>query len=76
VIAGLVYLALFASVAAFIMWNRAVEQVGATRAGLFVHLMPLFGTILSVLFLGETLHLFHLSGMALIFTGIYLVTSH
>jgi drug/metabolite transporter (DMT)-like permease len=76
VIAGLVYLALFASVAAFIMWNRAVEQVGATRAGLFVHLMPLFGTILSVLFLGESLHLFHLAGMALIFTGIYLATSH
>ena len=34
----------------------------------------LFGTILSVLFLGESFHLFHLSGMALIFSGIYLAT--
>lgn len=76
VAAGLGYVSLFASVLAFIMWNRAVAQVGATRAGLFVHLMPLFGTILSVLFLGESFHLFHLFGMALIFTGIYLTTSH
>lgn len=75
VVAGLGYVSLFASVLAFVMWNRAVEQVGATRAGLFVHLMPLFGTILSVLFLGESFHLFHLSGMALIFCGIYLATS-
>ncbi len=75
VVVGLAYVGLFASVLAFIMWNRAVLQVGANRAGLFVHLMPLFGTILSVLFLGESFHLFHLSGMALIFSGIYLTTS-
>ncbi|ABK99607.1 DMT family transporter [Pelobacter propionicus] len=75
VVVGLAYVGLFASVLAFIMWNRAVVQVGANRAGLFVHLMPLFGTILSVLFLGESFHLFHLSGMALIFSGIYLTTS-
>lgn len=75
VVVGLAYVGLFASVLAFIMWNRAVVQVGANRAGLFVHLMPLFGTILSVLFLGESFHLFHLSGMALIFSGIYLATS-
>jgi drug/metabolite transporter (DMT)-like permease len=74
VVVGLAYVGLFASVLAFIMWNRAVVQVGANRAGLFVHLMPLFGTILSVLFLGESFHLFHLSGMALIFSGIYLAT--
>jgi drug/metabolite transporter (DMT)-like permease len=75
VVGGLAYVGLFASVLAFIMWNRAVQQVGPNRAGLFVHLMPLFGTILSVLFLGESFHLFHLSGMALIFSGIYLATS-
>lgn len=74
VVGGLVYVGLFASLVAFIMWNRAVEQVGATRAGLFVHLMPLFGTVLSVLFLGESFQLFHLSGMALIFSGIYLAS--
>jgi len=36
--------------------------------------MPVFGTILSVLFLGENLHLFHLVGISLIFFGIYLST--
>jgi drug/metabolite transporter (DMT)-like permease len=43
-------------------------------AGLFVHLMPVFGTILAWLFLGERMHLYHVLGIALILTGIY-VTS-
>ena len=65
---------LFSSFIAYICWNRGVDQVGASVAGLFVHLMPVFGTVLAWLFLGERLRLFHLAGIALILTGIY-VTS-
>ena len=72
---SIVYVALFASVLAFILWNQAVGQIGANKAGLFLHLMPVFGTLLSILFLGESFHLFHLSGIALIFSGIYLTTA-
>ena len=43
-------------------------------AGLFVHLMLVFGTILAWLFLGEQLHAYHIIGIAFILTGIY-VTS-
>jgi drug/metabolite transporter (DMT)-like permease len=62
---------LFSSVIAYIFWNRGVEQVGANVAGLFVHLMPVFGTILAWLILDEHLQGFHVIGIALILTGIY-----
>ena len=68
------YLGIFPSVLAYIFWNHAVAQVGANKAGQFVYLMPVFGTILSMLFLGENLHWFHLVGISFIFFGIYLST--
>jgi drug/metabolite transporter (DMT)-like permease len=71
---ALLGVALFSSVLAYIFWNRGVEQVGASVAGLFVHLMPVFGTILAWLFLDERLHAYHVVGIAFILTGIY-VTS-
>jgi drug/metabolite transporter (DMT)-like permease len=73
-LAALVSVALFSSVLAYIFWNRGVEQVGANVAGLFVHLMPVFGTLLAWALLGEQLRPFHIVGIALILTGIY-VTS-
>jgi drug/metabolite transporter (DMT)-like permease len=73
-VAALLGVALFSSVLAYIFWNRGVEQVGASVAGLFVHLMPVFGTILAWLFLDERLHAYHVIGIAFILTGIY-VTS-
>ena len=68
------YVALFASVLAFICWNRAVREVGANRAGPFIHLMPVFSTILAIIFLDETLLSYHLKGIILVFTGITLTT--
>jgi len=73
--ASLLYVAFFPSVLAFIFWNQAVGEIGPNRAGLFLHLMPVFGTILSVVFLGEIFHLFHLAGIGLIFSGIWLATA-
>jgi drug/metabolite transporter (DMT)-like permease len=74
VVAALASVGLFSSFIAYIFWNRGVDQVGASVAGLFVHLMPVFGTILAWLFLGERLQIFHVAGIGLILTGIY-VTS-
>lgn len=73
-IASILYVALFPSVLAFIFWNQAVREVGPNKAGLFLYLMPVFGAILSAVFLGESIRTFHLIGIALIFTGIYLTT--
>ena len=73
-LAALVGVGLFSSVLAYILWNRGVEAVGANVAGLFVHLMPVFGVLLAWLFLGERLAPFHVAGIALILAGIW-VTS-
>ncbi|WP_027856162.1 DMT family transporter [Marinobacterium jannaschii] len=71
-IATILYMALFPSILSYIFWNKGVEQLGAPVAGLFIHLLPVFGLILSALLLGEQIYAFHLYGVALIFTGIYL----
>jgi len=61
-------------VLAYLFWNRAVAEVGPAKAGMFVHLMPVFGAVLAMVFLGETLQLFHAAGFALILAGIVLAT--
>ena len=73
-VAALLSVAIFPSVLAYIFWNRGVEQVGASVAGLFVHLMPVFGVLLAWLILGERLLPFHVGGIALILTGIWLTS--
>lgn len=72
--AGVLYVALFASVAAFICWNRGVAIVGANAAGFTLHLLPVFGTLLAIVFLGETFHLFHAAGIATILAGVIVAT--
>jgi drug/metabolite transporter (DMT)-like permease len=69
------YVALFASVLAYICWNRAVGEVGANKAGLFSHLMPVFSTLLAFVFLDEGLQGFHFAGIAAIASGLYLTTT-
>ncbi|WP_027488902.1 DMT family transporter [Allorhizobium undicola] len=53
-----------------ILYIRGVEIIGANRAGLFVNLVPVFGTILSVLIVPEELHFFHVMALALVLGGI------
>ncbi len=71
-IASLLYLALLPSVAAYVFWNQAVGELGANRAGAFLHLMPAFGSLLAVLLLGEAFRYFHLAGIVLILAGVTL----
>jgi len=73
-VAGVVYIGLFASIAALACWNAGVAAVGANIAGFTVHLLPLFGTVLAILFLGESLHVFHVAGFAAILAGVALAT--
>ena len=55
-----------------LFYNRGVDLIGANRAGTFIHLMPLFGSIMAILFLGETFHTYHAAGIALILGGLTL----
>jgi drug/metabolite transporter (DMT)-like permease len=69
-IAALAYLGLCPSVIAYLLYNIAVSRVGAAQAGLSIHLIPMFGVALAVLFLNETVHGYHLLGVAAIIAGI------
>ncbi len=64
------YIAVFASAIAFLLWIRAVGEIGPTRAGMFIHLMPVFGAILAAAVLGERIAAFHVVGAALVFAGL------
>ena len=72
---AIAYMGVFPSVIAYLFWNRGVAEVGASRAGLFTHLMPVFGSVLAFLFLGEQLRTYHFAGFGLILSGIALATS-
>ena len=71
---SIVYIVLVASVGAFYCFNRGVAAVGANKAGFFTNLLPVFGTIMAILFLGEKVHAFHGVGIAMIFVGVSLST--
>jgi drug/metabolite transporter (DMT)-like permease len=71
-IGGLLYISIFASVVAYFCWNYGVSRIGPNKAGAFLHLMPLFGALLAMLFLGEAIHAYHLGGAVLIAAGIAL----
>ena len=68
----LLYLAIFPSLVAYLFFNEAVGMIGATTAGLFSHLVPTFGSIMAIIFLGETFRSYHAWGILLIFAGIAL----
>lgn len=69
-LATVAYLGIVPGVLSYIFYNRGVAEVGANRASLFIHLMPVFGTLLSSVFLGEIAQAYHYLGIALIFAGI------
>ncbi|WP_444455606.1 DMT family transporter [Rhodobacter capsulatus] len=71
-IAALVYIGIVPSVLAYLFYTKAVEMAGPARAGQFIHLLPVYGAILSAALLHEPLHLYHAAGFGLILTGIVL----
>ncbi len=70
----LFYVAVFPSTLAYICFNRGVALIGANRAAPFFHLVPVFGTIMSIAFLGERPQLFHFIGFGLVLTGVFVAS--
>ena len=66
---SILYVAVFPSIVAYFCWNRGIDLIGANRAGLFTYLVPVFASMMAIFFLGETLHGYHVVGMALILAG-------
>jgi drug/metabolite transporter (DMT)-like permease len=71
-LASILYVGLFASLAAYALWNAGVALAGPGRAGVALNLMPAFGTILAVLLLGEPFLPFQAVGIGLIVAGVTL----
>lgn len=69
---SLFYVALFPSVFAIALWTRTLRIMGAQRASVMEHLIPVFSVLFGVILLGERLELYHGLGAALIAAGIYL----
>jgi len=57
----------------YLLWIKAIKIIGANNSGLFLNLIPIFSSLIAIIFLKEILELFHIVGAILIFTGIYLV---
>ncbi len=56
------YLWIFPSIIAYVFWTLGVRHVGAEGASLSINLMPIFGAILAITFLGESIHWYHIAG--------------
>jgi drug/metabolite transporter (DMT)-like permease len=68
------FIAVFSSALAHGLWVRGVATIGPNRAGVFIHLIPLFGAVLAITFLGEELAAYHAAGAALALCGIVLTS--
>ncbi len=73
-IGALAFVGLFPSLIAYAAWSKAVETLGSGRAGVFLHLIPLFSALVAGLLLGESIELFHLAGFGLILVGVGLAS--
>ena len=66
------YVVLFPGLASFFFWIKGISIIGSNRAGIFLHLMPIFSTVMAILIFKEKFMTFHLIGALLIITGIIL----
>lgn len=67
------YIAVFATVLSFMFWSYGVAHMGPSRAGQYIHLMPVFGAAMAFVFLGEPLSFPEVFGAALVFAGLVLI---
>jgi drug/metabolite transporter (DMT)-like permease len=70
----LAYVIVFASTLAYLFFNRGISLIGPNRAAPFLHLVPVFGSVLAIVLLGEQPQLFHLAGYALVLAGVIIAS--
>jgi drug/metabolite transporter (DMT)-like permease len=72
--ATLAYVVIFPSTLAYLFFNRGIALIGPNRAAPFFHLIPVFGSAMAIVLLGEQLKLFHLAGYALVLAGVVIAS--
>jgi drug/metabolite transporter (DMT)-like permease len=73
-IAMVIYVIIFPSLLAHFFFFRGVDLVGANRAAPVMYMIPVFATVMAILFLGEELHPFHIAGFVLVIGGVLIAT--
>ena len=68
----LTYVVFFPGLASFIFWIKGISIIGANRAGIFLHLMPIFGAIMAMIIFNEKFMYYHILGAIFIVAGITL----
>jgi len=68
----LTYVVLFPGILAFLFWIKGIAIIGANRAGVFLHLMPIFGALMAMIIFGEKFMFYHFLGAIFIIAGITL----
>jgi drug/metabolite transporter (DMT)-like permease len=69
---SILYVAIFPSIVGYFCWNSGIGMIGANRGGLFINLIPVFASLMAIIWLAEKLMVFHVVGMGLIFVGMIL----
>ena len=72
--ATLTYVVIFPSTLAYLFFNRGIALIGPNRAAPFFHLVPVFGSAMAILLLGEQPRLFHLIGYLLVLAGVVIAS--
>ena len=68
---AIAFVTVFSTIVAFVSWARGVELIGPNRAGVFLHLIPIYSALLTGALLGEPLRFYHVVGFALILFGVW-----
>ena len=66
------YVVIFPGLASFFFWIKGIGIIGANRAGVFLHLMPVFGSIMAIILFNEKFMFYHIWGAIFIIAGITL----
>ncbi len=73
-LATVIYVMIFPSILAYLFFNRGIALIGPNRASPFLHLVPVFGSAMAILLLGEQPRLFHLAGYLLVLAGVVIAS--
>ena len=68
------YAVIFPSTLAYLCFNRGIALIGPNRAAPFLHLVPVFGSVMAIVLLGEQPRLFHVVGYALVLAGVVIAS--
>ena len=69
---GILYLGFFGSALGFIWYYEGIKEIGPSRAGVFINIVPVSSIVLAYVFLNEALDMSLAAGALMVITGVFL----